>query len=135
MPRLVGRGAKHINYRHIIHSLVRKPGAFANYKFREQMFPTLVFRRAYDSLRETLPSKSDSEYLRILKLAADHLECEVEAALSLHLDEGVAIQSKSIEDLVVAGLKPPAPPLEQELPNLSNYNELLSGGLRERLAA
>ena len=34
-----GREAR-IDYRHIIGSLVRKPGAFARYRFREQMYPT-----------------------------------------------------------------------------------------------
>jgi len=40
--------ADSIDYRHIIWSLVRKPGAIARYRYREDMFPTLVFRRAYD---------------------------------------------------------------------------------------
>ena len=34
MPRLVGKKHVAINYRHIIDSLVRKPGAFANYQYR-----------------------------------------------------------------------------------------------------
>ncbi len=50
MPRLSGRQQHHINYRHVIWSLVRKPGAFAAYRYREDLFPTLVFRRAYDAL-------------------------------------------------------------------------------------
>jgi len=50
MPRLLGRGKHAINYRHIIDSLVRKPGAFANYVYREELFPTSHFRMAYDAL-------------------------------------------------------------------------------------
>jgi hypothetical protein len=34
MPRLRGEGNHDINYRHIIDSLVRKPGAFENYRYR-----------------------------------------------------------------------------------------------------
>lgn len=49
MPR-VAAGRKSINYRHIIAHLVRKPGAFANYQFREELFPSRVFRQAYDLL-------------------------------------------------------------------------------------
>lgn len=134
MPRLVGRGCMAINYRHLIHSLVRKPGAFANYRYREQMFPTLAFREAYDSLLKTAPGKSDIEYLRILKLAADNLQCDVEAALRLHLDEKSPISHKAIEELIVAKAKP-MQTLRPQAPNLQPYNDLLSGGLREQLAA
>ena len=41
MERLHGTGEAQIDYRHIIGSLVRKPGAFARYRFREQMFPMM----------------------------------------------------------------------------------------------
>jgi hypothetical protein len=37
-PRLLGRHRHRIDYRHIIWSLVRKPGAFARYRFREDLF-------------------------------------------------------------------------------------------------
>ena len=51
-PRLRGRKKHRINYRHIIDWLVRKPGAFENYVYREELFPTSRFRMAYDALRE-----------------------------------------------------------------------------------
>ena len=38
----------HIDYRHIIYWLVRKPGAFANYRYRGDLFPTESFRWAYE---------------------------------------------------------------------------------------
>ena len=44
--RLRGRNLKRIDYRHIIWSLVRKPGGFARYVHREEMFPSLAFRRS-----------------------------------------------------------------------------------------
>ena len=50
MERIRGGGEAHIDYRHIIGSLVRKPGAFARYRFREQMFPSHTFRLAYDAM-------------------------------------------------------------------------------------
>jgi hypothetical protein len=48
MPRLRGAEQHRIDYRHVIWSLVRKPGAFAAYRYREDLFPTLTFRRAYE---------------------------------------------------------------------------------------
>ena len=50
MERVKGEREARVDYRHVIGSLVRKPGAFARYRFREQMFPTMTFRLAYDAL-------------------------------------------------------------------------------------
>ena len=50
MERVRGKGEALIDYRHIIGSLVRKPGAFARYHFREQLYPTHTFRLAYDAM-------------------------------------------------------------------------------------
>ena len=70
MPRLPGRSHYRIDYRHIIGWLVRKPGAFANYRYREQLFPTSRFRKSYDLLREVAPRCCDRRYLEILNQAA-----------------------------------------------------------------
>ena len=70
MARVHGEGEANVNYRHVIGSLVRKPGAFARYRFREQLFPTMRFRLAYDALREWRGERTDVEYVRILHLAA-----------------------------------------------------------------
>jgi hypothetical protein len=43
----------------VIWSLVRKPGAFARYRYREELFPTLVSRRAYDALRAGRGDRAD----------------------------------------------------------------------------
>ena len=81
MERQRGRGNVAIDYRHVIWSLVRKPGAFARYRYREALFPTLTFRRAYDALTERLGTGADLEYVRILHLAASTSEMAVQAAL------------------------------------------------------
>jgi hypothetical protein len=44
LPRLRGRGNHRIDYRHIIDWLVRKPGAFADYCYRDDLFPSSRFR-------------------------------------------------------------------------------------------
>ena len=77
MDRVHGAGQAGIDYRHVIGSLVRKPGAFARYRYREQMFPTETFRLAYDALREWKGERADVEYVRILHLAATTMESEV----------------------------------------------------------
>jgi Mu transposase, C-terminal domain len=52
LPLLSGHGKHDINYHHIIDSLVRNPGAFENYRYREELFLTSYFRMAYDLLRK-----------------------------------------------------------------------------------
>ena len=90
VERLIGRHGHHINYRHIIWSLIRKPCAFARYRYREDLFPTLAFRKAYDALHDALNREieADLHYLRILHLAASTMESEVETSLVLLEDEG-----------------------------------------------
>jgi len=97
MPRLAGHGRHAINYRHVIDSLVRKPGAFENYQYREDMFPSSHFRIAYDELcRAHGRRKGVREYLKILQLAARESEDAVRDALRLAISRGEAISSKSI---------------------------------------
>lgn len=101
--RLIGRYVNRIDYRHMIWSLVRKPGGFARYVYREEMFPSLVFRRAYDALQASAPgTKGDLEYLRVLHQAASTLEADVEAALHLLLAEGSAVTADAVKALVAA---------------------------------
>ena len=123
--RLLGSNKSLINYRHFIDSLVRKPGAFARYRYREGLFPTLTFRFAYDALRSELTErKADLAYLRILKLAASTMECEVETALELLLDDKQTPIVDNVKDLM--GLSQSAKPrLTIEPVNLGDYDALL----------
>jgi hypothetical protein len=88
LPRLRGRGKHKIDYRHIIDWLVRKPGAFADYRYRADLFPSSRFRLAYDVLQQQQPDRAAREYLGILQLAARQSESGVEAALLRLLDQG-----------------------------------------------
>ncbi len=125
VARLSGRQGHRINYRHIIGSLVRKPGAFARYRYREELFPTLVFRRAYDTLVESLTSwRADVEYLRVLHLAARTLESDVEAALDLLLAEETLPLADHVRALV-APAAPTVPDLAIPTVDLKTYDGLL----------
>lgn len=98
--RLIGRNQRRIEYRHVIWSLMRKPGAFARYVYREEMFPSLVFRQAYDAI-QVLQSgtRGDVEYLRILHLSATTMQSDVEAALTLLFDEKKTITADAVKAL------------------------------------
>ena len=128
MPRLRGAADHRIDYRHIIGSLVRKPGAFARYRFREELFPSLTFRAAYDVLGRTHGERADVEYVRLLHLAATTGERRVEATLRARLDSGDPCDYASVQ----AQVRPPVPPVpvvHVPRPDLAQYDALLSGGL------
>jgi len=127
IERLKGRNGHTINYRHIIWSLVQKPGAFAQYRYRDDLFPSLVFRKAYDSLAATLTSrKADLEYLRILHLAASTMESQVEAALEKLLAAGELKSVDQVKAVVAPEPLAPAPALPVPEIDLSTYDGLLS---------
>jgi len=71
-----------VDYRHIIDWLIRKPGAFENYRYRDELFPTSRFRMLFDGLQEALSGREASkQYLRILELAAKEGEAKVDESL------------------------------------------------------
>ncbi len=125
--RLRGRNLKRIDYRHIIWSLVRKPGGFARYVYREEMFPSVTFRRAYDAIQTPHRGlKGDLEYLRILHLAASTMEADVEAALALLLAEGKTITADTVKMLVSATTAIEVPDLAPHAVDLGAYDALLA---------
>jgi hypothetical protein len=126
MERLVGRDAHRIDYRHIIHTLVRKPGAFRRYVFREALFPTLEFRRTYDALVAEGTDQADLEYVRILHLAASDGEESVRAVLA-NLLAGVSAPTYEAVRAQVRGPRTSqgVPFLDITAPDLSLYDRLL----------
>lgn len=99
IPRLRGEGGHYIQYRHIIDWLVRKPGAFENYRYREDLFPTHRFRMAYDQLTGHNAQQAASKtYLLILQLAARHGESPVDQALERLLASGAPVTVEAVQD-------------------------------------
>lgn len=124
--RLRGRNLRRVDYRHMIWSLVRKPGAFVRYVYREEMFPSLVFRRAYDAMQTPhRGTQGDLEYLRVLHLAASTLEADVEAALELLLAAGTAVTSDAVKALVVLARRSEVPAMAALAVDLRDYDALL----------
>lgn len=128
MPRLLGQGQHRIDYHHVIWSLVRKPGAFAQYRYRDELFPTLPFRRAYDALVSASGGRADRDYVRVLHLAASTSEAEVETALSLLLEQGAVPTFDTVRDLVRTPTATLVPELSSAVLDLSVYDRLLGGG-------
>ena len=125
VPRLRGTGKYRIQYRHIIDWLVRKPGAFEHYRYRDELFPTTQFRLAYDALRHTgTLARASRTYLQILHVAAQGSEAAVDTALGHLLRLGVVPTVAA----VTAHLAPDTPAtVDVEIPAvaLSAYDHLL----------
>ena len=126
MPRVRGDGAALIDYPHVIWSLVTKPVAFARYRYREELFPTLTFRRTYDAL-QARTVRADVEYLRILHLAASTMEQPVEHVLVAMLDAGESISFDAVRERV-APMRPTVPVIDIPPPDFTAYDHLLVGG-------
>jgi len=114
-----------VDYRHIIEWLVRKPGAFDNYRYKEDLSPTSRFRMAYDALKETTPRRSSKEYLKILKLAAEAGEVQVDAALRELLESEAVIMVESVgEVLARLDTVPPVTMVEVAPVDLAIFDQL-----------
>jgi hypothetical protein len=132
LPRLRGRGKHRVDYRHIIDWLVRKPGAFENYRYREELFPTSRFRVAWDALRELIPQRANKRYLEILQLAAQEGEVLVDAALRDVLEEGEIGEGKLHVDalrrvLAEDAYVPSMTDIAVAEVELASFDELLGG--------
>jgi len=126
VPRLIGKRRHHVNYRHVIASLLRKPGGFRDYRYREALFPSLIFKQAWEQLNQAYaPRKADLIYLRILHLAAQHLEVDVATALASLLETADAWDDTDVAQLVQPE-PAPVPVLAPLVVDLQSYDQLLT---------
>jgi hypothetical protein len=129
LPRLRGRNQHRVNYRHVIDWLVRKPGAFADYRYQADLFPSSLFRVAYDRLQSPYAGSAAKQYLKILELAARENEALVEAAIGRLCELDQTLSFEAVEALVLGGQKLAAPTaVRVDVVDLSAYDQLLEGG-------
>jgi hypothetical protein len=127
MPRIRGSGRCRINYRHVIDWLVRKPGAFENYRYRDEMFPTSRFRMAYDHLKGQDPLRATKEYLRILEWAAKNSESLADEALAriLAQERGIGLEAV-VAEVAISQQDPSIADVEVSEISLAAYDALLT---------
>jgi transcriptional regulator with XRE-family HTH domain len=130
IPRLLGERTHRIDYRHVIWSLVRKPGAFAHYRYRDDLFPSLAFRQAYDALQQAVPARADRDYVRLLHLAASTSESDVAVALALLHEQRIVPTFDAVRDLIRPPGVPTIPVLSVANLDLGRYDQLLAQGGR-----
>lgn len=120
----IAKGEAKIDFKHIIHSLKKKPGAFENYKYKEQMYPNLLFRKAYDMLRSNYTNDTANKYyIDLLYLAKMYSVEEVTTAIAALIRKKVVPKSELITPHLIQVITVPEVTINQ--PNLEEYNELL----------
>lgn len=125
LPRLRGDRGALVDFRHVITPLLRKPGAFIHYRHREALYPTPVYRAAFDRLvTEHGERPGVIEYLQVLKLAAEATVEGVEALLKERLNHPGKWRATLIRDQLAPVAKKVIE-LPAMTPSLAVYDALL----------
>jgi hypothetical protein len=120
-------GKRHqVNYRHVIKSLVRKPGAFARCQYREDLFPEPVFRHAYDRLKANDEAHADRHYVALLDLAFDLGEQAVAGAIGALLRAGTVPMPDAVQTRLAEPVTPVPNLIAVFTPNLAVYDALIT---------
>jgi alkylhydroperoxidase family enzyme len=90
-PDPSGKHGHVIDYRHVIHSLRRKPMALLNLVYRDQLFPRRAFALAFEALLAALGERPACRAMVGILALAHERACEAELAFALQeaLDDGV----------------------------------------------
>lgn len=124
-PLANGKHGHVIDYRHIIHSLRRKPMALLNLVYRDQIFPRQPYARAYDALIAVQSPRIACKTMVELLALAHERACEAELALHLtaELDAGRLPDIKALQTLFTPDGRA-VPDVVVTLTPLSDYDEL-----------
>lgn len=121
-----GRHGHVIDYRHVIHSLRRKPMALMNLVYREALFPRPAYRLAWERLLAAGDARAACRTMVGLLALAHERNCEAELAtiLAAELDQG---DLPSLVDLRArfAPSASAAPVISVILPSIASYDVLL----------
>ena len=130
LPRIHSGENAFINYRHVIKHLLRKPGAFENYKYRDFMFPNGNYKVLHENLCVYYGGRrGDREYLEILNLAAAEGERKILSAVSSLQNSKTPVCVENIKGKI--NLRFSVPAQKSFVPKLSEYDAkfLIAGGL------
>ena len=117
-----------VDYRHVIHSLRRKPMALMKLVYRDQLFPRAAYARTFDRLIEALPERSACQMMVELLSLAHERACEAELAELLNtglaanrLPDMAALRRRFAPDPAAL------PEIIVKLAPLNSYDALLAG--------
>lgn len=129
VPRATTQGGqrhpRHIDYRHLVAALKRKPGAFARWVLRDAVFPRDVYRQTWECLSAQLPERDACKTMvGLLALAADGHEAQLADELEQLLEMGQLPDLRALTELV-APRRGELPEVAVQLPTLAGYDALL----------
>ena len=126
------RHPRRIDWRHMLPSLKRKPGAFARWVLRDAMFPRSEYAQTWERIRERLPERAACRLIVELLDLADRANVVVELAgvlAALHergeLPEIEALRMRFAPRLALM------PTVQVVLPAVAVYDVLIDGELLE----
>jgi hypothetical protein len=68
--------ARNVDYRHVIHSLAKKPQAFRRSQLRDDLLPTDIYKNIWQHVDATMPPKESCRFIVKLLLLAAEEKCE-----------------------------------------------------------
>jgi hypothetical protein len=123
-----GRHDHVVDYRHVIHSLRRKPMALLNLVYRDALFPRTAYRLAWEKLlADGDPRRACKSMVSLLALAHDR-GCEAELAAALTEQMARAEPAKIDVAILQARFAPvlaQMPDVIVNLPPVTSYDLLL----------
>ena len=123
-----GKHGHVVDYRHVIHSLRRKPMALLNLVYRAQLFPRDAYRRAFERLLEHASERSACRTMVEILAIAHERGCEADLAEILAADVAAA-RLPDLDALRRRFSPDPAalPAVTVRLAPLADYDTLLTG--------
>ena len=120
-----GKHGHVVDYRHVIHSLRRKPMALLNLVYRDQLFPRRAYALAFDALLAGLGERPACRVMVGVLALAHERACEAELAVALQiaLDDGVLPDLKAL----IERFRPKdtaVPVVVVTLPSLAIYDQI-----------
>jgi hypothetical protein len=129
MPRGRARpNGKHghvVDYRHVIHSLKRKPMALMGLVYRDKLFPRQAYSRAFEAMVAKLPARTACRNMVDLLALAHDRACEADLAdrITLDLNGGRLPDMKILRALFMPDIAA-LPEITVSYAPLSLYDEL-----------
>lgn len=120
------RHPKRIDWRHMLPSLKRKPGAFARWTLRDAMFPRSEYAQTWERISNHLPERAACRLMVELLDLADRYGVVAELAQELaDLEERGALPDIEALRTRFAPRQTAVPDVRVELPSAADYDELL----------
>jgi hypothetical protein len=130
-----GRHGHVVDYRHVIHSLRRKPMALLNLVYRDALFPRPAYRLAWEKLLAAGDPRSACKSMVALLALAHDRGCEAELAVALteqmtgpETGNGSGVIDVAALQAKFAPVPATMPDIVVSLPPVASYDMLLSLG-------